>query len=71
MMVSKFTKQKICGKPYEELYLFYQVEGNRGKTLFKKDVWKKLYKEKYTDVKLRRLTSDLTRLIEKFIIFRF
>ncbi len=55
---------------YKELYQFYQHRENKGKTLSKKDVWKKIYTGNFIDVKLRRLTSDMTRLIEKFIIIK-
>ncbi len=55
---------------YEELFLFYQVDRNKDEVLLKKDIWVKIYKGEYIDVKLRRLTSDMTRLIEKFIIFQ-
>lgn len=54
----------------EELFLFYKVDRNKDEALLKKDIWVKIYKGEYTDVKLRRLTSDMTRLIEKFIILQ-
>ena len=52
---------------YEELYCHYSKKENSGKMLLKKEIWSKIYKGEYTDVKLRRLTSDMTRLVEKFI----
>jgi len=63
-----FNENKELMLLYEELYQFYSVDRNSDEILLKKDIWKKIYSEKYVDVKLRRLSSDLTRLIEKFII---
>jgi len=45
---------------YEELYCHYSKKENSGKMLLKKEIWSKIYKGEYTDVKLRRLTSDMT-----------
>ena len=65
---SYFNESKEIKLLYKEISRHYK-NSEQESTLLKKEVWKKIYKDEiYVDVKMRRLTSEMTRLAEKFLI---
>ncbi|MGK0363383.1 MAG: hypothetical protein ACI85O_000428 [Saprospiraceae bacterium] len=65
---SFFNENEEIKLLFKEVSEFYK-RNEKNIPLLKKVVWKNIYgSEVYVDVKMRRLTSEMTRLAEKFLI---